>query len=320
MKAYFLFFALALLTATQKLGAQKQPGNPVLWGVVPSSLTEKVIPDTLFHNFFNLNPVLYSSPNGGWMSGTNGYGDTEKAQEIKFTETYLLGGFIYWFALKNKTTGGDTSSLVFKLYKKDSAEIINGLPRLAPGTLFASDTLLLSNLSANVQFESGLNVFSLSQPLVMNNNYVGAFSMELMHPKDSAALFGSTDGQVNITDYSWERWNGKWNTIKNSWTLDVDFAIFPIIDLTAASMNESDADNFRVFPNPATHTIQWKNAGDMHFNRLVILTAEGKSVKSKLLSSGETAADISDLTPGFYLLGLHAEKTKETRFVKFQKN
>jgi hypothetical protein len=117
-----------------------------------------------------------------------------------------------------------------------------------------------------------------------------------------------------------EKWNGKWNTIKNSWTLDVDFAIFPIIDLTAASMNESDAENFRIFPNPATNTIQWKNSGEMPFNRMVILTVEGKSVRSKFLSSGETAADISDLSPGFYLLGLHAEKTKETRFVKFQKH
>lgn len=319
MKALFLFFAPAFLTATIKLSAQKQAGEPVLWGNAPFHLTEKVIPDTLFHNFFSLNPVLYASPNGGWMNGTNGYGDTEKAQEIKFTQTYLLSGFIYWFALKNKTTGGDTSALVFKLYKKDSAEVINGQPRLAPGTLLAADTILLGNLSASVQFESGLNVFSLNEPLVMKNNYLGAFSMELMHPKDSAALFGSTDGQVNITDYSWEKWNGKWNTIKNAWTLDVDFAIFPIIDLTAASVDESAMDQFSLFPNPAANTIHWKKLGNVPFNHLVILTIEGKSVKSQSLLPGETTADISDLTPGFYLLGLHAEKTKETRFVKFQK-
>ncbi len=320
MKSLFLLLALAILAATTKLSAQKQAGEPLLWGITPSHPSEKVIPDTLFHNFFNLNPVLYSSPNGGWMNGTNGYFDTEKAQEIKFTETYLLGGFVYWFAFKNKTTGGDTSALVFKLYKKDSAEIINGQPRLAPGTVLDSDTVLLNSLSANVQFESGLNVFSLNQPLVMTNNYLGAFSMELMHPKDSVALFGSTDGQVNITDYSWEKWNGKWNTIKNAWTLDVDFAIFPIIDLTAASVDEAASDHFCVFPNPASNTIHWKNRGDVPFNRLVILTIEGKTVKSRLLSPKENTAEISDLTPGVYLLGLHAEETKETRFVKFQKN
>ncbi len=318
MRILFIFTTTVLLSSPI-IRAQKTAGVPEFEGIVPTHSTDKLIADTLFHNFFSLNPVLYTSPTGGWMNGTNGYGDEEKAQEVKFTQTYLLQGFIYWFAIKKKTTGGDTSSVIFKLYRKDSADLVNGQLRLVPGTVLAADTVPLADVQAGVSFEAGLNYFPLPQPVVMPNNYLGAFSMSLMHPADSIALFGSTDGQVNITDYSWEKWNGRWNTIKNAWTLDVDFAIFPVIDLTGASVAEADLTDFRLFPNPAEDFIRWETVEHTIFNHFVILNAEGKVIQSGGLNPGQNGIDISSVSAGYHVLGLYDESSRSARFFRFLK-
>lgn len=319
MNRILLILVSTLLFFITRVYAQKQAGSAELPGTVPSHSAEKLITDTLFHDFFSLNPVLYTSPTGGWMNGTNGYGDEEKAQEIKFTQTYLLQGFIYWFALKKKTTGGDTSSVIFKMYRKDSADWVHGQLRLVPGTVLAADTVRLADIQAGISFEDGLNYFALPQPVVMHNNYLGAFSMALMHPADSIALFGSTDGQVHITDYSWEKWNGRWNTIKNAWTLDIDFAIFPVIDLTGASVSESESDKIHIFPNPVQDFIQWETKGQLSYDRYVIMNAEGKVIQSGSSGSFQTGLDVSTLPGGYYLLGLHDSVSKNTRFFRFLK-
>lgn len=317
MKYFFPAFIFCLFSSA--VFAQKVYDSPVYPADISFIPQEKAIPDTLFHNFFNLSPVLYPAPVGGWMNGTNAYGDKEKAQEVKFTQTYLLSGFIYWFALKDKNTGGDTSSIIFKYYKKDSAEIIMGQPRLVPGTVLAADTVKLGDINADTTFSAGLNLFTLPQPVVNFQNYVASFAMDLMHPNDTIALYSSTDEQVNITDYSWEKWNGKWNTIKNAWTLDVDFAIFPVIDLTGANVDESSLPAVKIYPNPASDFVQISGYSD-EVNEFVLLNAEGKIIRSGRLSESQTSLSTEELPAGFYVLGLYDTSGKTASFFRFLKN
>lgn len=309
----YLFFFVLLAAAASTVSAQKIAGEPAYPAFITDAPSEKAIPDTLYHNFFDLDPTLYQAPVGGWMNGTNAYLDREKAQEVKFTQTYLLNGFIFWFALKDKNTGGDTSSVIFKLYKKDSVNNVNGLARLVPGTVMAADTVLLSDLNVGITFAAGLNYFALPQSMVMFQNYVAGFSMDLMHPRDTVALYGSSDTKVNITDYSWEKWNGKWNTIKNAWTLDIDFAIFPVIDLTGASINETDMNPVSIFPNPASHSL---NISGTQANRFVILDAQGKTISTGAINASETTLDVSSLANGYYLIGLYTGDGMDAQFYR----
>lgn len=300
------------------VSAQKTAGPAAYPAQLTGNGQDKAIPDTLFHNFFNLDPVLYPAPVGGWMSGTNTYMDLEKGQEIKFEQTYFITGLIYWFAIKDKNTGGDTSSVIYKLYSKDAVQSVNGLNRLVPGTVLASDTVKLSDVNAGITFAAGLNLFMLPQPRVIYQNYIGAFSMQLMNPKDTVALYNSTDGQVAVTDYSWEKAGTGWNTIKNAWSLDVDFAVFPVIDLTGASVSEQEGLSVRISPNPAR---EWINVEmpQAAYREYVVLNATGQTVLNGTTSADRFQVDVQTFAPGYYVLGVYSEGGKNARFFRFLK-
>ena len=312
---YWALGILPVLLVTNVF-AQKVAGVPVKPAIVAET-PDKAIPDTIFHNFFNLSPVLYTAPVGGYMSGTNGYGDEEKGQETLVEQTYYLTGVIYWFGVKEKNTGGDTSSIIYKLYKKDVAQQVNGSVRYVPGTVLAIDTVKLSTINAGNTFAAGLNYFALPQPLVNYQNYVSTFSMALMNPRDTIALYSTTDSLVDITDHSWEKWHGAWNTIKNAWSLNVDLGIFPVRDLTGASIEEQKAADFSVFPNPADEFIQVslnKNA----FDSYVILSVDGKVMKQGQVAADQFRVD-TDFAAGYYVIGLYGQDGKKASFYRFLK-
>lgn len=313
-------FTIGILSLLMVLNAsaQKTAGVAVLPAQISDTHSDKVLPDTIFHDFFNLNPTLYTAPVGGYMNGTNGYGDVEKAQETKFDETYYLTGVIYWFALKEKNTGGDTSSIIFKLYKKDAAQLVNGVNRFVPGTLQASDTVELNNINADITFAGGLNLFSLPQPIINHQHYVSAFSMELMHPKDTIALYGTEDSLVDVTDLSWEKWNGKWNTIKNAWVLDIDFAIFPVRDLTGASIEEQQISAVQLSPNPTSDFIRLA-VSPLEYDSYVIMNAAGQTILNGRITSEQMQIDLQGLASGYYIVGVYEEATHKANFQRFLK-
>jgi len=314
------YFAIGVLFSIVALNvsAQKTAGSATFPAEFSENHFDKAIPDTFFHNFFNLEPVLYPAPVGGWMNGTNAYGEVEKGQETIVSQTYQLTGLIYWFALKDKNTGGDTSSIIFKLYKKDAVQLVNGVARLVPGTLQATDTLTLDSLHTGTTFAAGLNYFALPQTIVNVQNYVSSFSMELMNPKDTVALYGTTDSLVDITDRSWEKWNGKWNTIKNAWTLDIDFAVFPVVDMEGASIDEQNLAAIKISPNPADDYIQVTLEKPI-YNNYVILNTAGQTVKTGSINSDQVDISLSGFAAGYYILGLHSESGKDAQFFRFVK-
>ncbi len=66
---------------------------------------DKAIPDTVWFDFFDHNPILYPAHVGVWMNGTINYGDVEKAQETKWEQSHILTGFIYWFCVEGQKHG-----------------------------------------------------------------------------------------------------------------------------------------------------------------------------------------------------------------------
>lgn len=316
------YFAAGIfwMTAVWSVSAQKLAGEPVFPAHVGNRGSEKAIPDTLYHGFFNNSPVLYPAPVGGWMNGTSGYRETEKGQEVKVEITYFLTGVIYWFALNDKNSPGNTSSLIYRVYSQNGVQPVNGTPRLVPGTVLAADTVPLSTVNAGLTFAAGLNVFLFPQPVGIDRNYVAAFSMEQMDPADTIAVYGTTDGQFERTDYTWEKWNGRWNTIKNAWSLDVDFAIFPIRDMEGASIKEQEQADLRIYPNPATDFIQitdLKKGADKNY---VLLDAKGQTVRTGSVPAEETfRVDLSGLAAGYYVFGIYSGNGADAGFYRFVK-
>lgn len=312
MKYFFssIFVSLCLL----QIHAQKNPGSVHISGN-PIGPIQKALYDTVYNGFENYNPVIYSVPDdtGGYVTGSNGYGDKAKAQQFSPGASSYLTGAIFWFGKKVKTTGGDTSSIVLKYYRRDSVQLVAGSYVFVPGTLVISDTILLNNVPVDTQLSNAMLVWNFPNPELIASSFYLGFDMGLMHPSDSIALYGSSNGETQAKDMSWELWLDKWNTIENAWGLDIDLAIFPIFDIENASLENSGDVAIQLYPNPATHEISVQSKSPL-------LSIEIMDMNGKILSTQKQVnrVSISFLKAGTYLIKAETEdgSIRFGRFVK----
>lgn len=306
--------------------AQK-PYLPSGWtGHKPMNL-EKAITDTLDDHFDSATVTVYVSPNGGFVSGNSGYNETAKLQEFDVDTSYVIEGFLYWFAYKEQQSLNiDSSSLTLTFWRMDSSGTVGGVSRLLPRTVLMRSDLLIQDLDTSVNFGTGVNVWSIT-PTPVYNNYGVGFTMENLHEKDTIALYSSTDGDPPIPTLSWEKWNNYWNTIYNTWGLDIDLAIFPLVDYTSAGIeDEYFVENLKLsfYPNPCSDALVLEYA-TAQYGRvdLCIWDAGGKLQLQKPLGNQPVGQyrqelDISSLTPGVYYLslGLDGRKRITKKLVK----
>lgn len=209
--------------------------------------------DTLYNGFENYTPTLFESPTGGFMNGTNGYGDQAKAQLFFADSSYKVLGAVYWFGYKKRTQPTGQSQVILRMYRRDAIQPVNGVSAPVPGSWHEQKILSLEDVPAGNDFAQSALVWLLDTVRYVSGAYFFGFDMTLMHPLDTIALFSSDSGQILRSNMSWEKWQGLWNTIENNWGLPVDFAIFPIIDLENAGLTPvSPGVLIRLEGNPVT--------------------------------------------------------------------
>jgi len=80
--------------------AQKQVGNVTPMNPINFS-NAKTPTDTLMPTSFGTgSPTLYGAQGGGYVVGTNGYGDLAKAQLFYVDEPYNIEGCLVWVGAK----------------------------------------------------------------------------------------------------------------------------------------------------------------------------------------------------------------------------
>ncbi len=215
----------------------------------------KAITDTLDSHFDNATTTLYAAPVGGFASGNSGYGEKAKIQEFDVDASYTVEGFLFWFGYKAiQSAPNDSSAIDFIFYNLDSTANINGIGRFVPKTILEKKEVLLRDIDTSVNFSTGINVWMIP-PRIVYQNYGVGIRLDKVHIKDTIALYSSSHGDPPIPSLSWEYWQGSWNTMLNNWVLDIDFAIFPLVDLTNLSVNDAafiQGINAKVYPNPAS--------------------------------------------------------------------
>lgn len=280
----------------------------------------RTISDTLDDHFDSATVTVYYAPNGGFVSGNSGYHESAKGQEFPVDSVaFTVEGFLYWFAYKEQqSTNADSSSLTLTFWKMDSSATISSIERLVPRTVFASSPLYIQDMDTSVNFTTGVNVWMIS-PVIVYNNFMAGFSMENLHIKDTIALYSSTDGDAPIPTISWEKWNGIWNPIYYAWGLDIDFAIFPLVDKSTAGIEDNyffQHLKMSLFPNPASDMVrvsfETEKSGEVDF---ILFDQTGKVVKQVVqgqLSKGQYQAeiDLSDLPAGMYFLSMGLDQSK----------
>lgn len=269
--------------------------------------------DTL-QSFFNAQQAtITASPNGGYVSGTNGYGDKEKLQVFLPEGNYSVLGALVWIAKKEVLSSGAQESKLSLKMRRFDATPTQTIPFYAgPKEVLDSVAFPLSQIQAGLTLEEGLNYLPFANPVFAGQPYGISVSFENMLPEDTLAIMHSAVDSVLAEGQSWEIWNGNWRRIIDNWGLNIDFAIFPVIDSTLNGLHALSLLDFSVYPNPTSHiiTLSLESESNTHSLCYSICDLNGKIIDSKTLPEFQKKAslDLSYLSSGCYILKVQSDK------------
>lgn len=271
-------------------------------------------------------PTIYTSSGGGYVCGTNGYADIQKAQVFPNTTPLFIVGAIYWFAAKEEGSGNPNSKITYRIYNNDGAGTDGGGNAIttAPGTVLASQDELLSALDTGTMYASGANIWMLAAPVATASDFSIGFTMAGLAAGDTVGLVSSTDGDGTGMDLAWEEWSDNtWHSFldANNWGLDLDLFILAIVDQNVG-VNEyyHGIKMTQNYPNPAvgSTTINYSLENASENVVLNIYDMTGKLVKS--VDQGNQAAgaytiqlDVNEFAAGDYIFSLSANGTDLTK-------
>jgi len=245
--------------------------------------------------------------NSGYVSGNNSYGDLAKASYFYDYEagSQLVAG-VFDFAIAKRLTTNDVG-IKFKVWDNDGS--FN-----APGTVLDSVEINISDIVQQVDFSQS-TVIVFNPPVIVN----GPFFLGVELPQivgDTLVLFTNENGVVPVGN-GWEQLsNGDWfpYSDEQSWLLDIDHTIFPVMCSSLGIENQLISENMLVYPNPASSILNiaflQQPEKDLEI-RLTDLT--GRFVASGSILGNQAAIDVSQLSPGTYFLSLISSRIVITR-------
>jgi hypothetical protein len=271
-------------------------------------------------------PTIYSSQGGGFVCGTNGYADIQKAQIFPNTTPLYVVGAMYWFAAKTEGSGNPNSKITYRVYQCNGSGTDGGgnTVSTAPGTVSAFQDELLSAVDTGLSLATGANIWMLSSPVSTSSDFAIGFTMSGLAAGDTVGLVSSTDGDGGGADLAWEEWSDNtWHSFldPNNWGLDLDMFILAIVDQNVG-VNEyyHGLMMSQNYPNPAfsTTTINYSLETASENVILYVYDMNGKLVQS--FDQGNQASgsytiqlDVNNFAAGDYIFSLHANGTDLTK-------
>jgi len=204
--------------------------------------------DTLFSAALadpDMSPTLYNSTGGGWVVGTNGYGDVAKAQAFLLDDAVSAEGIGVWFGGKTETSGDPTSSVTFKMYntngdgENSGGPITTGAPN--ENGVYASVDVLISDIDTATGAEFTYANFA---PVYVADFFAAGVDFSGLSAGDSVGIVSTDEGYTEYQDFSWEMWNdNSWHTMLQAWPLDIDFFIFVVVDASSVGIDDAGTMN-----------------------------------------------------------------------------
>jgi len=213
--------------------------------------------DTL-DNYFNASgATLVPSPNGGYLSGSNGYNDSEKLQSFFPIGTYSILGVISWNGKVVSQSNESNSKVCFKVKTLDTSAVSTFPFFKGPTNTIDSVFINIDQLQEGSSFPQDVQFIPFINPVLVTGPYLIGFSLDSLYRTSEGALIDSfavmttaIDSEF-VTGYSWEKWNGLYKRIVDSWGLELDFALFPVIDTTLNYIDKNIKINrLTAYPNP----------------------------------------------------------------------
>jgi len=174
---------------------------------------------TLFPgNWLNASTTLvYINQGGGYINGTNNYGDLSKGEKFIVDKPYYIVGAFYIIGVLD----GDQGAVNFNIWDFSGGE----------KNVIASKTLSVPYIKQNMPPDNQFYVEFDSPVLVTNDYLIGVEFSDIGNT--SFSLVSTADGEGGRLDLVHEQWiTGEWYSYLDalSWGLDLDLGIFPSIE------------------------------------------------------------------------------------------
>lgn len=312
-KIYVMTFAIGISLAT--FAQQKKAGKPI-----PKKHTNltyyfnsagaEAINDTLSANLLpgcNPGPFLIASTNGGFLAGTNGYGDLEKAQRIQTNTLGAIHSVLVAFGAKKIVGTADDINVI--IYNVNAT---NGSPS---GTGVAtSEAVSVANIDTSGQFTR----FSFATPVNYSGDFFASVVVSGGNMNDTVGIL-HTGGNCGGGS-AWERWDtGQWYAFNdpNAWGPNADVVLYIFVEVEKAgnigldNVFLIDKNSVKVFPNPARDLITvayYLSQGHKAYFAIHDLT--GRAVLSEELIANYNGLNAKNITIGHLPAGIYSYTLK----------
>ncbi len=265
--------------------------------------------------------TLIGSVGGGYVSGTNGYGDLAKAQAYTpVNSTSYISDIIVMFGDITTTSGDPNSRVAFVIYDMDGpGTTTGGTVTTAPGNILVAGSVAVTQL-----ITSGPMLIGMPSTVTVTGPYAVGVDFSLLSAGDSVAVVSTSDGDAGNSERSWEQLSdGSWITLLESWPLDIDFTLVPIEcdQLPVGIETKVEANEFYIFPNPTNNVLNVVSGSDLsNTSTLSIIDISGQHISETTLTNKQTAIDVSQLAAGIYFAKLTTDsKTNTLKFIIAEK-
>jgi hypothetical protein len=199
----------------------------------------------VFDDEFTELAVYGVTDDGGYILGTNTYGDKAKVQSFLLDAPTIIEEMLFWFGEKSNVSG---STLQCRIYAMDGPGVTLSDPnyQYAPGTVLADVAVNIADVDTGTM--QTLTVVPLDSPIWTGIEFAAGVDFSSLAVDDSVALVSSLDGIVEIGEQCWEKWSDDdWYTLPAAgWgggTFDVDAFILVVIDNTTIGIDEAGSMN-----------------------------------------------------------------------------
>ncbi|MCA6363009.1 MAG: T9SS type A sorting domain-containing protein [Bacteroidetes bacterium] len=325
---------LATSISTIPLLAQRQTGNALAVNPVSGQSNQPATQmvastDTIGAGFdwSTGTAVIYSvgvANGGGFVTGTNGYGDKQKVQVFDPGQPVVVNGAIYWFGAKTVTTSNSVVNMriyaIDALGNSTTSPTSTSFDTPCPGTAIVSDAVPLSQVDTSTSLTSAY-VHTFSTTPYLGGAFGVGFDISNVQfaSGDTLGLVSTSDGEFAQDDYNWEQWSdNNWFSFASaaSWEAKFELGIFPIVELGTGVQETPFINGAKlgiVSANPFTDLAQvsYSLSNETKNVTLMLLDATGKVVQTTHLGdqpAGQYLHNIegANLAAGVYYLALNA--------------
>jgi len=275
------------------------------------------IVDTLgIIEYRNGTPTLYTSPNGGFAFGNNGYNDRVKAQTFQVENPVTLTEVLIEFGAVIYSSANPESVVNVNIYDNYGSGILVGseTPQdsVAPDSILASITIPVSQLVDDGSFS--IADFSLT-PIIVGNNFSIGLDLTQLAAEDSVGLVSTTDGDASGNNNAWELTSDSvWFQVAESaysWGLEVQLAIFAVVEIDAPASVVEQTIAASLYPNPCSEYLNLSLLAQGTYN-VELIDGTGRVVLSASVKGSNNMLDLSHLESGLYIVSISDKSVRST--------